>query len=307
MHTYIKSTITAITVLTLIACNTTSPVNVDDKANVQKFYDYLSNPGSESHAQAFTDVITDNWESIGNYSGENKSPQAFKGQMGGFAKLIPDLNWNVQSMHQDGNTVIVRSRATGTPQGPLFGVDGGGRSFDILTIDIHNLQDGKINSTYHVEDWSGALQQLTTEEAMQAKIAQAEGQKTLAVVMAFMGAMGKGDMDTMDSLMADDMIWLNEGDSAIPWIGPWKGKDEIFAFLKTFSEGAKTTVWENEDIIAQGDTVGVFGKMSFITTKSGKETDPFTFALRAKVRDGKVVLWNWFEDSYDVSNTFHGK
>ena len=46
--------------------------------------------------------------------------------------------------------------------------------------------------------------------------------------------------------------------------------------------------------------------MSGITTKSGKETGPFTFALRAKVRDGQVVLWHWFEDSFAVSKAYHG-
>jgi len=46
--------------------------------------------------------------------------------------------------------------------------------------------------------------------------------------------------------------------------------------------------------------------MNGITTRSNKEIGDFTFALRAKVRDGKVVLWNWFEDSYAVSKAFHG-
>jgi len=133
----------------------------DDKATVQVFYDFLSNPGSEAQAKAFSAVVTDGWESVGNYSGKNKSTQAFVGQIGGFAKLIPDLDWAVQDMHQDGNTVIVRSRATGTPNGPFFGVDGEGRSFDILTIDVHHLEGGKIARTFHVEDWAGALQQLS--------------------------------------------------------------------------------------------------------------------------------------------------
>lgn len=74
---------------------------------------------------------------------------------------MPDLNWDVQEMIQEGNKVVVRSRATGTPKGPLFGVDGQGRSFDILTIDIHTVEDGKIMQSYHVEDWAGALQQLS--------------------------------------------------------------------------------------------------------------------------------------------------
>jgi len=63
-------------------------------------------------------------------------------------------------MIQDGNKIVVRSRATGTPKGPLFGVDGKGKGFDILTIDIHTVENGKITRSYHVEDWAGALQQL---------------------------------------------------------------------------------------------------------------------------------------------------
>ena len=81
--------------------------------------------------------------------------------MGGFGQLMPDLNWAVQDMHQDENFVTVRSRATGTPVAPFFGVDGEGRSFDIMTIDIHQLENGEIVKTWHVEDWAGALQQLS--------------------------------------------------------------------------------------------------------------------------------------------------
>jgi len=135
----------------------------------------------------------------------------------------------------------------------------------------------------------------------------AESKASFDIVMAFMGAVGSGDMETAISLMADDMVWHNEGDSAMPWIGPWNGKEEILGFLPIFGENFKTTAWENEDAFASGDTVAVFGKMNGITTKSGKEIGTFTFAMRAKVRDGKVVLWNWFEDSFAVSNAYHGK
>ncbi|SEW47454.1 Predicted ester cyclase [Cognatiyoonia koreensis] len=132
----------------------------DDTATVQVFYDLLSNPGSQEHTAAFQEVTSEDWTSLGDYSGDKKSRDAFLGQMGGFAQLIPDLDWDVQAMHQDGNFVTVRSRATGTPVAPFFGVDGQGRSFDIMTIDIHELKDGIIVQSYHVEDWAGALQQL---------------------------------------------------------------------------------------------------------------------------------------------------
>ncbi|MEM8921882.1 MAG: nuclear transport factor 2 family protein [Actinomycetota bacterium] len=131
-----------------------------------------------------------------------------------------------------------------------------------------------------------------------------ESQATHDTVMAFMAAMGGGDMEKMSELMADDMVWHNEGDETLPWIGPWEGKEAIFGFLGVFSSNFETTLWENEDVLASGDTVAVFGRMNARMTGSGKDVGEFTFALRAKVRDGQVVLWNWFEDSYAVSRAY---
>lgn len=135
----------------------------------------------------------------------------------------------------------------------------------------------------------------------------ATSQASFDTVMAFMGAMGSGDMAKMDELMADDMVWHNEGDTSLPWIGGSEGKQAIFEFLGVFSENLQTTRWENEDAFASGDTVAVFGRMNGVTTKSGQETGEFTFALRAKVRNGQVVLWNWFEDSFALSQAYHGR
>ena len=37
-----------------------------------------------------------------------------------------------------------------------------------------------------------------------------------------------------------------------------------------------------------------------------KASGIFNFALRAKVRDGQVVLWHWHEDSFAISQAYHG-
>ncbi len=150
------------TALTLFLFSFTGSALADNKAVVQTFYDFLSNPASADAASAFEAATADNWQSIGDYSGASKSREEFIGQVSGFfAKLMPDLNWQVEEMIVEDTKVVVRSRASGTPNGPLFGVDGKGKSFDILTIDIHTVENGKIISSYHVEDWAGALQQLS--------------------------------------------------------------------------------------------------------------------------------------------------
>ncbi len=134
-----------------------------------------------------------------------------------------------------------------------------------------------------------------------------QSKETMDIANKFMEAMGKGDMETMVSLMDEDMVWQNEGDKSMPWIGPWKGKKVILeTFLPLFMEHFKTTKWLTEDAISSGDVAAFFGQMKGITLKSNQETPEFAFALRVKVANGKIVLWNWLEDSYAVSNSFHG-
>ena len=134
-----------------------------------------------------------------------------------------------------------------------------------------------------------------------------QSKETMDVAMGFMDAMGKGDMETMVSLMDDDMVWQNEGDKDLPWLGPWEGKKVILeTFLPLFMENFKTTKWVTEDAISSGNVAAFFGQMKGITSKSNQETTEFTFALRVKVSNGKIVLWNWLEDSYAVSNSYHG-
>ena len=60
----------------------------------------------------------------------------------------------------------------------------------------------------------------------------------------FMMAMGTGDFETVQSLMADDMVWHNEGDPSIPWIGTWRGKQAILGeFFPAYGAGASTKMW----------------------------------------------------------------
>ena len=135
-----------------------------DKALVQSFYDFLSNATSAEHADAIREATSEDWKSMGDYSGKTNDREGFIGDVSGFyGSLMPDLKFDVQEMIQEGNKVVVRSRATATPNGPLFGVDGKGKSIDILAIDIHTVEDGKITETWHLENWTGALQQLQTE------------------------------------------------------------------------------------------------------------------------------------------------
>ncbi len=150
-----------------------------------------------------------------------------------------------------------------------------------------------------------ATTEKTTQTDKESKM-EKQSAATMDIAMKFMGAMGKGDMETMMSLMHEDMVWQNAGDPTIPWIGPWKGKKTILEdFMPKFGAGFKTIKWEPNDAFAQGNTAAFFGQMIGELTNSNQQTEEFTYALRVKVKDGKVILWNWFEDSYEVSRAYH--
>jgi predicted ester cyclase len=76
----------------------------------------------------------------------------------------PDFRFEIRDVVTMGNRIVVRSEAQGTPVGELIGVAQSGRTFRIMTIDIHEVEDGKVSRTYHVEDWSRAAWQLIGEE-----------------------------------------------------------------------------------------------------------------------------------------------
>lgn len=132
------------------------------------------------------------------------------------------------------------------------------------------------------------------------------GKETLKVAEAFLIAAGSGDGETLNRLMADDFLWHNEGDKTIPWIGDWVGKSVVFReFMPAFGAGLKATSWTTDYRIASGEQAVFMGKMSAIALNSGADTGEFSWAVRVHVEDGKVKSWNWFEDSFAVSQAYH--
>jgi ketosteroid isomerase-like protein len=132
--------------------------------------------------------------------------------------------------------------------------------------------------------------------------------KTLETAQAFLWAAGSGDMKKLQTLMADDFVWHNEGDASIPWIGNWDSKEKVLnTFLPRFSVGLKVTSWSTDYSFANGDQAVFMGSMSAIVNESGADTGKFSWAVRVQVEDGKVKNWNWFEDSYAVSKAYHVK
>lgn len=130
------------------------------RQQIAPFYDMLNQPAGKDIKAMAEKSLSPDWKSFHSDT-EFKGRDAFVAQVNGFGKLIPDLKWEIKDVLVDGNRIIVRSEASGTPVGPFFGVPPSGKSFKVMAIDIHTIKDGKAITAYHLEDWASALRQLS--------------------------------------------------------------------------------------------------------------------------------------------------
>ena len=130
------------------------------KEIVRPFYSSCLTVNKSTDVSAtMTALLADDFQSIN--VAETKGKAQLIGQVQFFWKLIPDLKWEVQEMLQDGNKVVVRSLATGSPKGDFMGMSlDGSKAFKIMTIDIHTVENGRLKTVHHLEEWTTGIKQL---------------------------------------------------------------------------------------------------------------------------------------------------
>ncbi len=132
----------------------------DIKTTVKAFYtDCLTVNNHTDVAKVMGNLLADDFQSIN--AKETKGKAQLIGQIQFFWKLVPDLKWEPQEILQDGNRVIVRSTFSGTPKGDFMGLPtDGSKSFKAMSIDIHTVENGKVKTVYHLEEWPTVMAQL---------------------------------------------------------------------------------------------------------------------------------------------------
>jgi ketosteroid isomerase-like protein len=131
------------------------------RAVIAPWYGLFNQP-VQGHMKTLQEqILTADYESCWGYlPGECWGRDASITVVGGFAKSIPDMKFEIKEVLVAGDRVVVRGEVTGTPAGDLFGVPHSGKSFRIMAIDIQTIRDGRIAKTYHLENWLSALGQL---------------------------------------------------------------------------------------------------------------------------------------------------
>jgi ketosteroid isomerase-like protein len=153
--------VAAIVAMIPLVASAQSLTEAQARAVIASWYVLFNQPVQGDMRALQEQVLTADYESCsGDLPGECWGRDTSIKVVGGFAKSIPDMKFDIKEVLVAGDRVIVRGEVTGTPAGDLFGVSHTGKSFRIMAIDIQTIRDGKISRTYHLENWLSALGQL---------------------------------------------------------------------------------------------------------------------------------------------------
>ncbi len=130
------------------------------RAILVPFYKALNAEFAKDAPELIRQSTAPDWKTCRGNEACNSRDEVMAG-IGQRLKTIPDLKWEIKEVLVSGDHVTVRGEATGTPSGELMGNPTNGKSFKLMSIDVHTLEGGKIARTYHVEDWQGAFRQLS--------------------------------------------------------------------------------------------------------------------------------------------------
>jgi predicted ester cyclase len=132
------------------------------RASVAPFYKALNAEFAKDSPQLITQSAAPQWVSCRDNDNCNSRDEVIAA-IGQRLKSVPDLKWEIKEILVSGNQVTVRGEATGTPAGEFMGTPHTGKSFKIMSIDVNTLEGGKMVRSYHIEDWSGAVRQLSAK------------------------------------------------------------------------------------------------------------------------------------------------
>jgi ketosteroid isomerase-like protein len=139
---------------------------------------------------------------------------------------------------------------------------------------------------------------------------EAQSAASLAVVMEFLANTAPDKVEAAaQRLAAPDATYVSlnfdnqELQKILPWTGTNKGPEAFSNLFLQLADYWKTEDFTVTDKIASGEDVAIFGKFTYRSIAVDRVfTSPFS--VHAKVRDGKMVYFQFMEDTYASASSF---
>lgn len=127
---------------------------------IEKFYSVFSTGNTES----LPEILAKNYTQYPSDPGQTPDIEGFIKHAKDFGTMFSDLKGKHTHILVDGDYVHVRGEYDVTHSGDVFGITPTGKRITIIAFDTHHFnQEGKIDKTWHLEDFWGAYSQITSK------------------------------------------------------------------------------------------------------------------------------------------------
>lgn len=128
-----------------------------------------------------------------------------------------------------------------------------------------------------------------------------------AVVEDIQDAFRSGDYARIAARYDDDIDWLFQGPPSIfPEVGHRRGKVAVFRALEALNKLYRFDRHVTEWLVAEADRAASIADVTLVQRASGR-TIRCRIASFHRVRDGRVVEYRGFTDSFDVAEQVLGR
>ena len=133
----------------------------ENKANVRRGFEAIN----QKNLAVFDELLTPDVV-VHSASTTTKGLEAYKQSLSMYITAFPDLQFTIEDMIAEGDTVVVRYTTRGTHQGNLWGIPPTGKQMSATGIFIDRLVNGKAVEQWTSYDDLGLLHQLGVIPAM---------------------------------------------------------------------------------------------------------------------------------------------
>jgi ketosteroid isomerase-like protein len=89
----------------------------------------------------------------------------------------------------------------------------------------------------------------------------------------------------------------------LPWTGTGKGPQAFIDSFTRVSQFWQILAFSPEELFGTGENVAVFGRFTYRSTTLGKTVES-PFSILARVRDGRIVYFQFMEDTFATAASF---
>jgi uncharacterized protein len=127
-------------------------------------------------------------------------------------------------------------------------------------------------------------------------------QENVQIVKDAYAAFGRGDIQGLLALFAEDIEWITPGEG-LPLSGTYRGLAEVAGFFQKIPEMVEISFLEPREFVAQGDRVLVVGfDRGRVKATNGTFEEHWVMAFT--VRNGKVTNVREYIDTLAVARGF---